>query len=111
MPFPPNFGRREGCKLTILLQYTPIISFGSFIKNPAKTIKSIPLKLLGDNVPSILEIRGEIFLNKNKFEDLNKKRIKEGKEPFANPRNACAGSLKLLDPKEVSMRPLDAIFY
>ena len=75
---------------------------GDDVTENIKTIKSIPLKLLGDNVPSILEIRGEIFLNKNKFEDLNKKRIKEGKEPFANPRNACAGSLKLLDPKEVS---------
>ena len=84
---------------------------GDDVTENIKTIKSIPLKLLGDNVPSILEVRGEIFLNKNKFEDLNKKRIKEGKEPFANPRNACAGSLKLLDPKEVSMRPLDAIFY
>ena len=84
---------------------------GDDVTENIKTIKSIPLKLLGDNLPSILEIRGEIFLNKNKFEDLNKKRIKEGKEPFANPRNACAGSLKLLDPKEVSMRPLDAIFY
>ena len=84
---------------------------GDDVTENIKTIKSIPLKLLGDNVPSILEIRGEIFLNKNKFEDLNKKRIKEGKEPFANPRNACAGSLKLLDPKEVSKRPLDAIFY
>ena len=84
---------------------------GDDVTENIKTIKSIPLKLLGSNPPSILEVRGEIFLNKNKFEDLNKKRIRESKDPFANPRNACAGSLKLLDPKEVSTRPLDAIFY
>ena len=76
-----------------------------------KTIKSIPLKLSGTNPPDVLEVRGEIYLDKNKFEELNKNRINEGKEPFANPRNACAGSLKLLDPKEVASRPLDAIFY
>ena len=76
-----------------------------------KTIKSIPLKLSGTNPPDVLEVRGEIYLDKNKFEELNNNRINEGKEPFANPRNACAGSLKLLDPKEVASRPLDAIFY
>lgn len=84
---------------------------GDDVTENIKTIKSIPLKLLGDNLPDLLEVRGEIYLDKNKFENLNKKRINEGKEPFANPRNACAGSLKLLDPKEVALRPLDAIFY
>ncbi|MEA2069487.1 MAG: NAD-dependent DNA ligase LigA, partial [Verrucomicrobiota bacterium] len=58
-----------------------------------------------------LEVRGEIYMDTAGFAKLNEQRQEGGLEPFANPRNACAGSLKLLDPREVSKRPLDAIFY
>jgi len=61
--------------------------------------------------PAVLEVRGEIYLDTQGFAKLNQKRQEAGQEPFANPRNACAGSLKLLDPREVAHRPLDAIFY
>ena len=75
-----------------------------------KTIKSIPLKLKGD-FPEELEIRGEIFLPIKGLENLNKTRIEEGLEPYANPRNTASGSLKLLDSNEVSKRPLDCFLY
>ncbi len=84
---------------------------GDDVTNNIKTIKSIPLKLNCSNPPEVLEIRGEIYLDRNHFEKLNLKRKENNQEPFSNPRNACAGSLKLLDSKEVSLRPLDAIFY
>ena len=75
-----------------------------------KTIKSIPLKLKGD-FPEELEIRGEIFLPIKGLENLNKTRIEEGLDPYANPRNTASGSLKLLDSNEVSKRPLDCFLY
>lgn len=84
---------------------------GDDVTSNIRTIKSIPLKLRTQYPPKILEVRGEIFLNKSGFVELNNNRQHQGMEPFANPRNACAGSLKLLDPKEVSKRPLDAVFY
>jgi DNA ligase (NAD+) len=61
--------------------------------------------------PEVLEVRGEIYMPRKGFAQLNARRTEEGKEPFANPRNACAGSLKLLDSREVARRPLDAVFY
>lgn len=76
-----------------------------------KTIKTIPLKLKGKNLPAQLEVRGEVFMAKKTFEQLNQLREEEGKELWANPRNAAAGSLKLLDPKEVSRRKLEVILY
>ncbi len=83
---------------------------GDDITTNIKTIRSIPLKLQ-DKYPDLLEVRGEVFMNKKSFKDLNKKREEEGKETFANPRNAAAGSLKLLDPKEVARRKLDVVCY
>jgi DNA ligase (NAD+) len=71
-----------------------------------KTIKSIPLRLGGDTLPEILEVRGEIYMEKADLEKINKIRLKEGEAPFANPRNAASGSLKLLDPRIVSRRNL-----
>jgi DNA ligase (NAD+) len=75
-----------------------------------KTIKSVPLHLKG-NVPDLIEIRGEVFMSVSTFAALNEKRQEEGHEPWANPRNAAAGSLKLLDPKEVSKRRLQLLCY
>jgi len=77
-----------------------------------RTIKSIPLRLTGGGkLPPVLEVRGEVFITREEFLALNRAREKTGLELFANPRNAAAGSLKLLDPREVSKRPLDAVFY
>lgn len=76
-----------------------------------RTIKSIPLRILDMLPPAVLEVRGEIYMDTTGFAKLNEQRQEAGLEPFANPRNACAGSLKLLDPREVARRPLDAIFY
>ncbi|MFL2569488.1 MAG: NAD-dependent DNA ligase LigA [Flavobacteriales bacterium] len=75
-----------------------------------KTINSIPLKLNGD-YPSKFEIRGEIFLPHEGFDQMNEKRIANDLEPFANPRNAASGSVKMHDSKEVAKRPLDCFLY
>ena len=75
-----------------------------------KTINSIPLKLKGD-YPSKFEIRGEIFLPHESFDQMNEKRIANDLEPFANPRNAASGSIKMQDSKEVAKRPLDCFLY
>lgn len=75
-----------------------------------RTIHSIPLRLSGD-LPKVLEARGEVYMTRDGFAKLNEERQEAGLEPFANPRNACAGSLKQLDPKVVASRPLDALFY
>ena len=78
-----------------------------------RTIRSIPLKLIDKKIkpPPRLEPRGEVFINKKDFEKLNEEREKEGKPPFANPRNAAAGSLRQLDPNVTASRPLDIFFY
>ncbi len=82
--------------------------YGDDVSNNIRTIKSIPLIL---NKPDNLEVRGEVFLAKSIFKTLNKERMNNNLKPFANPRNTSAGSIKLLDPKEVSKRQLDAFFY
>ncbi|MDO4692729.1 MAG: NAD-dependent DNA ligase LigA [Porphyromonadaceae bacterium] len=76
-----------------------------------RTIRSIPLRLYGEDVPSSLEVRGEILLPFAEFDRLNQNRIEAGESPFANPRNAASGTLKLLDPRVVAERRLDAYFY
>ena len=75
-----------------------------------KTIKSVPLKLKGD-YPKRFEIRGEIFMTHQGFEAMNEDRQSQGLEPFANPRNAASGSLKMQDSKEVAKRPLNCYLY
>jgi len=82
---------------------------GDDVTANVKTIKSIPLTL--KNAPTLLEVRGEIFMPKARFEAMNEARQREGKEKFANPRNATAGTLKSLDSKVAASRPLDAILY
>jgi len=76
-----------------------------------KTISSLPLKLSGLHIPDSIEIRGEVYLSLSTFRSLNGAREEEGLEPFANPRNAAAGSLKLLDPRQVAKRKLNLICY
>ncbi len=84
---------------------------GDDVTTNVKTIRSIPLNLRGNNFPAFFEIRGEIFMNKNKFEKLNEQREKNGEFPFANPRNATAGSLKTQQSSEVAKRPLECYLY
>ncbi|MCL7983614.1 MAG: NAD-dependent DNA ligase LigA, partial [marine benthic group bacterium] len=78
-----------------------------------KTVRSVPLRLQGDEatIPETLAVRGEIVLRVDGFEALNERLIAEGKEPFANPRNAAAGSLRQLDPTITASRPLEAYVY
>lgn len=81
---------------------------GDLITQNIKTIPSIPLVLLEEDPEcKDFEIRGEVYMPKKSFERLNKVRIEKGESPFANPRNAAAGSLKLQDPREVAKRELD----
>lgn len=83
---------------------------GDDVTSNVRTIKSIPLKLTGD-FPKLFEIRGEIFLPINALKQMNDERIKEGLEPYSNPRNTASGSLKLLDTNEVAKRNLDCYLY
>lgn len=80
---------------------------GDDITENVKTIPSIPLKLKG-KFPKSVEVRAEAVIPRRSFEKINKEKEKLGEEPFANPRNACAGTLKMLDPKIVASRHLDA---
>ena len=75
-----------------------------------RTIRSIPLALEARR-EGTLEVRGEVYMPRSGFEELNRARKRAGETPFANPRNASAGSLKLLDPSEAARRPLNAFFY
>ena len=81
-------------------------SVGENITENVRTIKSIPLRLQGDDYPDILEVRGEVFMPKSSFESLNQQAIKKGEKGFANPRNAAAGSLRQLDSKIAAKRNL-----
>lgn len=83
---------------------------GDDVTTNIKTIKSIPLKLQGD-YPQRFEVRGEIFMPLSGFEKINRERIESGDVPFANPRNAAAGSLKLQNSAQVAKRPLDCFLY
>ena len=83
---------------------------GDDVTQNVKTIKSIPLKLFGD-FPHFLEVRSEILLPHKAFEKLNAEREDIGEQPFANPRNAASGSLKLQDSSEVAKRGLDCRLY
>lgn len=84
---------------------------GDIVTDNVRTIRSIPLKLQGSGWPDFFEIRGEIVLPWAAFERLNAEREAAGEPLFANPRNAAAGTLKLLNPAEVGRRGLDAYLY
>ncbi|WP_136799902.1 NAD-dependent DNA ligase LigA [Desulfosediminicola ganghwensis] len=83
---------------------------GEDITAQLKTVRSIPLRLLG-SPPPLLEVRGEVFMALAGLERLNSSQIRMGREPFANPRNAAAGSLRQLNPKITASRPLDFYAY
>ena len=83
---------------------------GDDVTSNVKTIPTVPLKLR-ENITGEFEARGEIVMPLDGFNQLNKKRLENGEEPFKNPRNTASGSLKLQDSKEVSERPLECLLY
>jgi len=84
---------------------------GEEVKENLKTIKNIPLRLVGKNPPELLEVRGEVIIAKADFEKFNRQRSEAGLELFANPRNMAAGSLRQLDSGITAQRPLRFIAY
>ena len=84
---------------------------GEDITQNIRTISQIPLTLVGKNIPEKLEVRGEVFIKRKDFSDLNRRQKKDNQKVFANPRNAAAGSLRQLDPKITSKRPLSFCAY
>lgn len=86
-------------------------SVGENITQNIRTIPSIPLKLLGDDYPPVLEVRGEVYMPKQGFEAFNEKARANDEKLFVNPRNAAAGSLRQLDPKITASRPLEFCCY
>lgn len=79
---------------------------GEDVTQNIKTIRAVPLVLEGENIPSSIEVRGEVYMERKDFESLNKEREERGEALFANPRNAASGSLKLLDTGETAKRRL-----
>ena len=83
---------------------------GDDVTEQVRTIRSVPGKLRGEP-PERLAVRGEVFMPRDAFEAHNEERVDRGQEPFANPRNAAAGTLRQLDPEIVAERPLDVFFF
>jgi DNA ligase (NAD+) len=84
---------------------------GEDITHNVRTIDAVPLKLIGTGYPSTLEVRGEVFMPRAGFEQLNERARQSGDKTFVNPRNAAAGSLRQLDPRLTADRPLDFYVY
>ncbi|MFF3640622.1 NAD-dependent DNA ligase LigA [Streptomyces sp. NPDC002564] len=84
---------------------------GEDITPNVRTIADIPQRLKGDRVPALVEIRGEVFFPMEKFEELNARLVEAGDKPFANPRNAAAGSLRQKDPRVTATRPLHMVVH
>ena len=84
---------------------------GDDVTPNVRAIRAVPLVLSGPDVPAELEVRGEVFLPRSRFEAINREREEREEEPFANPRNAAAGTIKNLDPRIVASRGLDTYVY
>ncbi|QGV78365.1 NAD-dependent DNA ligase LigA [Streptomyces ficellus] len=84
---------------------------GEDITPNIRTISDIPERLKGDRIPDLVEIRGEVFFPMEKFQELNARLVEAGDKPFANPRNAAAGSLRQKDPKVTATRPLHMVVH
>jgi DNA ligase (NAD+) len=84
---------------------------GEGVTENVRTIRSVPLRLHGANVPRLLAIRGEVIMRIDDFQTLNARLARESQPPFANPRNAAAGSIRQLDPRVTATRRLDVFFY
>ncbi len=84
---------------------------GEVITGNVRTVRAIPLTLQGTGWPDTFEVRGEVVFTRQVFEKLNARRLADGEELYANPRNTAAGTLKLQDPKEVARRGLDNFIY
>lgn len=82
---------------------------GEDISENIKTSHTVPLRV--PEAPELLAVRAEVYMPKSGFQDLNEQRVQQDEEPFANPRNAAAGTVRQLDPKIVADRPLDVYFY
>src|SRR4029450_5434456 len=76
-----------------------------------KTVKDIPHKLKGSKFPKAFDVRGEVYMERHAFQEMNKRQEAEGEKTFANPRNAAAGSLRQLDPEITAKRPLRFFAY
>jgi DNA ligase (NAD+) len=84
---------------------------GEDVTPNVRTIRSVPLRLLGGDYPQLLEVRGEVYMTKEGFLRLNAQQLSRGEKPFVNPRNAAAGSLRQLDPTITASRPLGIFCY
>ncbi|MFW5815865.1 MAG: NAD-dependent DNA ligase LigA [Wenzhouxiangella sp.] len=84
---------------------------GEDVTSNVRTVRAIPLKLRGRNIPETLEVRGEIFMTRSGFQRLNERLSEAGQKTFVNPRNAAAGSLRQLDPAVTAQRPLHFFCY
>ncbi|RMD75191.1 MAG: NAD-dependent DNA ligase LigA, partial [Lentisphaerae bacterium] len=84
---------------------------GDDVTHNIRTIREVPQQLRGEDLPEVMELRGEVYMSKASFLRVNEERQREGLPPFANPRNACAGSLKQLDSSVTARRRLSVVFY
>jgi DNA ligase (NAD+) len=84
---------------------------GEDVTENIRTIRSLPLRLSGDRIPRLLEVRGEVFLSLEAFRRINSEKEENGDAPFVNPRNAAAGSLRQIDPRITARRPLSVYCY
>ena len=82
---------------------------GEDVSANVRTVGSVPLRLR--DAPERLAVRGEVYMPRSGFQELNERRVERGDDPFANPRNAAAGTIRLLDPETVADRPLEVFFY